>query len=177
MTALKLRHASTQDQTPVTVSRIVNLINEAYHWSEAELWVDHKERTNALEITALIESGMIILATSNDDIDGVAKVEEVAPDIGGFGMLSTNPNSLGQGIGQALVNAAETWARDAGYQEIEIEIVRGDPPNEHKQFLHQWYTRLGYVEQATYPIAERIPELASLQRVTCVSTVYRKKLR
>ena len=62
MTALKLRHASTQDQTPATVSRIVNLINDAYRWSEAELWVDHKERTNALEITALIESGMIILA-------------------------------------------------------------------------------------------------------------------
>ena len=45
MTALKLRHASTQDQTPATVSRIVNLINDAYRWSEAELWGDHKERT------------------------------------------------------------------------------------------------------------------------------------
>ena len=55
--------------------------------------------------------------------------------------------------------------------------MRGNLPNEHKQFLHQWYTRLGYVEEATYPIAERIPELAPLQRVTCVSTVYRKKLR
>ena len=107
----------------------------------------------------------------------MAKIEEVAPDVGRFGMLSNDSNSLGTGIGQALVNAAETWARDAGYQEIEIEIVRGDPPNEHKQFLHQWYTRHGYVEEATYPIAKRIPELAPLQRITCVSTVYRKKLR
>ena len=107
----------------------------------------------------------------------MAKIEEVAPDVGRFGMLSNDPNSLGTGIGQALVNAAESWAWDAGYQEIEIEIVRGDPPNEQKQCLHQWNTRHGYVEEATYPIAERIPELAPLQRITCMSTVYRKKLR
>ena len=107
MTALNLRRASAQDQKPATVSRIGNLINDAYRWSEAELWVDHKERTNTLEIDALIESGMIILAHANDDIAGMAKIEEVASDVGWFGMLSTDPNSLGKGIGQALGNAAE----------------------------------------------------------------------
>ena len=64
------------------VARIVNLINDAYRWSEAEWWVNHKERTNNLKIDALIESGMIILAHSNDDIAGVAKIEEVAPEVG-----------------------------------------------------------------------------------------------
>ena len=107
MTALNLRRACAQDQAPATVLQIVNLIKDAYRWSEAELWVDHKERTDTLEINVLIESGMIILAHSNDDIAGVAKIEEVASDVGWFGMLSTDPNSLGKGIGQALGNAAE----------------------------------------------------------------------
>ena len=60
-----------------------------------------------MEIDALIESGMIILAHSNDDIAGLAKIEKVAPEVGWFGMLSTDPNSLGKVISQALVNAAE----------------------------------------------------------------------
>ena len=59
---------------------------------------------------------------------------------------------------------------------MEIEIVRAESPNVHKILLHEWYTRLGYIEQETYPIAERIPEIAALQRLTCVSTVYRKPL-
>ena len=91
MTALNLCRACAQDQAPATVLQIVNLIKDAYRWSEAELWIDHKERTNTLEIDALIESGMIILAHANDDIAGMAKIEEVAPNVGGFGMLSTDP--------------------------------------------------------------------------------------
>ena len=59
---------------------------------------------------------------------------------------------------------------------MEIEIVRAESPNVHKILLHEWYTRLGYIEQETYRIAERIPEIAALQRFTCVSTVYRKPL-
>ena len=82
-----------------------------------------------MEIDTLIESGMIILAHSNDEIAGMARIEKVAPNVGGFGMLSTDPNSLGKGIGQALVRAAETWARGSGYQEVEIKVVRGEPPN------------------------------------------------
>tara|TARA_B100000676_G_scaffold180121_1_gene176864 strand:+ start:264 stop:407 length:144 start_codon:yes stop_codon:yes gene_type:complete len=46
MTALNLRRACAQDKEPATVLRIVNLIKDAYRWSEAELWVDHKERTD-----------------------------------------------------------------------------------------------------------------------------------
>lgn len=177
MTAPVLRRASLQDRTSANVARIVALINDAYRWSEAEQWVENKNRTNVGEINNLIESEMMILAYYNNDLAGVIKISEVAPTIGGFGMLATDPHSLSRGIGRALVETAETWARNAKYEEMEIEIVRGDPPNEHKKFLHEWYTRLGYIEQATYPIAQRIPELAPLQRITCVSTVYRKQLQ
>ena len=49
-----------------------------------------------------------------------------------------------------------------GVHDIKIEVLRCEPPNEYKQFLHRWYTKLGYVEEATYTIAERIPEPALL---------------
>jgi len=47
---------------------------------------------------------------------------------------------------------------------MEIEIGRAESPNAHKTLLREWYTRLSYIEQETYPIAERIPEIAALQR-------------
>ena len=59
---------------------------------------------------------------------------------------------------------------------MEIEIGRAESSNAHKTFLREWYTRLSYIEQETYPIAERIPEIAALQRLTCLSTVYRRSL-
>ncbi len=74
--------------------QIVNLINVAYHWSEAELWVGHKELTNALEIHALLESGVIILTFHDNDVAGVTKIEKMAPYVGGCSMLSANPTVL-----------------------------------------------------------------------------------
>ena len=177
MTAPTLRHVSPKDATDTSVGRITNLINEAYQWSEAELWIKDKERTNTMEIKSLFENRMIILAYIEDAISGAVKIEEITPEVSGFSMLSAAMENMGRGVGRALVAAAERWARNSGYQKMEIEIVRSDPPNDHKSFLQDWYTRLGYVEQSTYPISLRIPELAPLQRMICVSTLYHKRLQ
>ena len=63
-----------------------------------------------------------------------------------------------------------------GFSKMEIEIVRAENPNGHRQLLHDWYTRLNYIKIATFPIIERIPEIAGLQKQTCINTVYRKLL-
>ena len=78
--------------------------------------------------------------------------------------------------GKALVGAAEAWALAEGFSEMEIEIVRTENPNGHKQLLHDRYKRLNYIKIAKFPIIERIPQIAGLQKQTCVSTVYRKLL-
>lgn len=177
-TATVIRRSTKDDaHTPEIVGRLVNIINEAYRWSEAEQWTREKERTNAAEIAELLSAGSMLLAFIGETIVGVVKIEQKDRDMGGFGMLATDPDGLGQGTGRALVAEAETWGREMNLSAMEIEIVRAEQPNDHKRFLHEWYTRLGYVEQATYPIAERIPEIAPLQRQTCVSTVYRKSLK
>lgn len=159
-----------------TVSRIVELINEAYRWSEAEQWTHAKERTDSVEIRDLLDAGALFLAKQGETLAGVVKVEERSPGIGGFGMLATSSEILNQGIGGALVSAAENWMRKRKISEIEIEIVHAERPNAHKRRLHDWYTRLGYEREVTYPIAERIPAIAPLQRQVCVSTVYRKRI-
>ena len=175
--ALIIRRADTSDAaTPETVERIVAIINEAYRWSEAEQWTDEKTRTEHAEVSLLLTNQKMLLAYTDNTLAGVVKIEEIAPGIGGLGMLATDPDGLKKGVGRALVAEAEAWGRSMGFAEMEIEIVRAESPNAHKILLHEWYTRLGYIEQETYPIAERIPEIAALQRLTCVSTVYRKPL-
>ncbi len=175
--ALIIRRADTSDAaTPETVERIVAIINEAYRWSEAEQWTEEKTRTEHAEVSLLLTNQKMLLAYADNTLAGVVKIEEIAPGIGGFGMLATDPDGLKKGVGRALVAEAEAWGRAMRFAEMEIEIVRAESPNAHKILLHEWYTRLGYIEQETYPIAERIPEIAALQRLTCVSTVYRKPL-
>ena len=135
-----------------------------------------KERTSTPEITDLLKSRKLLLAFAGEQLAGVVKIEKIDPKIAGFGMLATDPNGLQRGAGKALVGAAEAWALAEGFGEMEIEIVRAENPNTHKQLLHDWYTRLNYIKIATFPIIERIPEIAPLQKQTCVSTVYRKLL-
>lgn len=174
---LLIRPATAADAEDLSrAEAVTRLINEAYRWSEAELWIDEKERTDIEEVSALIAAGKLLLGFTDEALIGVVKVEKLAPDLGSFGMLATDANALQRGTGRALVTSAEDWARKSGLSEMEIEIVRAETPNAHKRLLHDWYRRLGYIEQQTYPIAERIPEIAPLQRQPCVSTVYRKRL-
>ena len=174
---LIIRRSHARDaEMPETVAHIVAIINEAYRWSEAEQWTDEKTRTDTAEIGLLLANRKMLLAYAEDTLAGVVKIEEIATGIGGFGMLAVDPDGLRTGVGRALVAEAEAWARTMGFTEMEIEIVHAETPNAHKRLLHDWYTRLGYIEQETFPIAERIPEIAPLQRLTCVSTVYRKPL-
>jgi GNAT superfamily N-acetyltransferase len=115
-----------------------------------------------------------LLAYLENTLTGIVKIEKIAAGFREFGMLAVDPDGLRIGVGGALVAEAEAWARTMGF--AEIEIVRTEEPNSHKRLLHEWYTHLGYIEQRTYPIFDCIPEIAALQHLTFVSTVYRKPL-
>ena len=43
---------------------------------------------------------------------------------------------------------------------MEIEIVRAENRSSHNQLLHDWHTRLNYIEITTFLIIEHIPEIA-----------------
>ena len=117
-----------------------------------------------------------LLAYLEDTLTGMVKIEKIAAGIGEFGKLAVNPDGLRIGVDRALVAEAEAWDRTMGFAEIEIKIIRAEKPNSHKRLLHEWYTRLDYIKQGTYPIFDRILEIAPLQRLPCVSTDCRKPL-
>jgi GNAT superfamily N-acetyltransferase len=66
----------------------------------------------------------------------------VAPfaEVGGLVVDSARRS---EGIGKALLQAAETWARANGYQEMRIRS------NTIRSAAHQFYTRLGYETNKT----------------------------
>ena len=170
------RSEATDAEDSALVDRVVAIVNAAYFWSEAEQRNNEKERTSTPEITDLLKKRKLLLAFASEQLAGVVKIEKIGPKIAGFGILATDPNGLQRGVSKALVGAAEAWALAEGFGETEIEIVCAENPNSHKQLLHDWYTRLNYIEIATFPVIERIPEITPLQKQNSVSTVYRKLL-
>ncbi|MEC8200732.1 MAG: GNAT family N-acetyltransferase [Pseudomonadota bacterium] len=84
----------------------------------------------------MLKTRKLPLAFANEQLASVVKIEKIDTKTVGFGMLAADPNGLKRGVGKALVGAAEAWALAEGFSEMEIEIVRAENPNGHKQSLH-----------------------------------------
>jgi GNAT superfamily N-acetyltransferase len=88
------------------------------------------------------ESSALVALDAGGTIQGWVHVygrrhveSDVSAEIGG---LVVDPASRGQGIGRALMEAAESWARERGYGRVTLgsSTVRVE--------THQFYQRLGY---------------------------------
>ena len=84
----------------------------------------------------MLKTRKLPLAFANEQLASVVKIEKFDSKTAGFGMLAADPNGLQRGVGTALVGASEAWALAEGFSEMEIEIVRAENPNAHKQLLH-----------------------------------------
>ena len=67
---------------------------------------------------------------------------------GHLGQLGVEPELRGQGIGRALIDYAEDYARGAGVKEMNLDTA------ESATHLIEWYTRLGYrfIEYAQWSV-------------------------
>ena len=99
----------------------------------------------------MLKKRKLLLAFASEQLAGVVKFEKIEPKTAGFGMLANDPNGLQRGVGKALVGAAEAWVLAGGFSEMEIEIVRAENPNGHKQLLQDCHTILNYIKIATFP--------------------------
>lgn len=68
------------------------------------------------------------------------------PGTAGLGGMWVAPEARGQGIGAALIDAVETWARAAGYRSIGLGVTTSNSP------AIRLYTKVGYAD-----IGERHP--------------------
>lgn len=178
LTALDLgiEPAASADDTEL-VNAIATLVNGVYEQAEAGLWADGASRTSPDGIATLIRSGELVTARAGGRIVGAVRVQRLDDGLAEFGMLAADPERRGIGIGRALVAFAERWASELGCSEMQLELlVPTTWTHPSKEFLRDWYTRIGYREVRIGHLAELYPELAPLLATTCDLVVYRKEL-
>ncbi|WP_248305559.1 GNAT family N-acetyltransferase [Agromyces sp. H66] len=159
------------------VGALAELVNGVYEQAESGLWVDGARRTSAEEVAALIRRGELVTARAGDRVVGAVRVQALDDDLAEFGMLAADPDRRGLGIGRALVAFAERWARERGSSGMQLELLVPTAwSHPSKEFLRDWYTRIGYREVRTGELAELYPELAPLLATRCELVVFRKVL-
>jgi GNAT superfamily N-acetyltransferase len=92
------------------------------------------------------ESNAVFVWDARGDVLGVVAVHvlplfEVDGQLGRVLTLVVSDRAQGQGIGAALMAAAETFARDRGAVVMEVMSSR------HRADAHAFYRRLGYVDR------------------------------
>jgi predicted N-acetyltransferase YhbS len=152
---LAIRRAVAAD-----VPAIVRLVNLAYR---VEAFFVAGERTDALEIAALLGRGAFLLAEA--DVPPAAEgggtgrallgsvYLEDRGDHGYIGLLSVDPGLQRAGLGGTLMAAAEAALEEAGRPRVEILVV------DLRRELPPWYRRLGYREVGTRPFPPQAPAL------------------
>jgi GNAT superfamily N-acetyltransferase len=160
-----------------TITRLSALINEVYDDAESGMWQRKGTRTHPAEVERLLRAQALILAEIDGMLVGSVHVNLMSDGVGEFGMLVADLNHRGQGIGSALVDRAESWARDRACHTMRLELLTPRHwTHPSKEFLKQWYARMGYRPQATESFERLYPELVPELATECDFTVWHKSL-
>lgn len=141
---------------------MVRVINAAYRVED--FFVDG-DRTSAgdleLKMAAPGACFLVIDGQAPDDLGGSVFVE-VRGDRGYFGMLSVSPSHQKEGLGRALVTAAEDHCRAAGCRFLDLDVVN------LRLELPAFYRKLGYApfDTAPFPKGEKLRRPAHLILMT-----------
>lgn len=165
------------DTAPDTVDEVTELVNRVYALAEEGLWRDGATRTTSSEVRELVRNGEIAVARLGDRVVGSVRVQQFGDGVGEFGMLATDPRHQGIGIGRRLILFAERLSQERGHDTMRLELlVPKTWTHPSKDFLHKWYTRLGYRIVQKDSIDEQYPALAPLLATPCDFVIYHKKL-
>ncbi|MEU8637323.1 GNAT family N-acetyltransferase [Amycolatopsis sp. NPDC048633] len=162
---------------PAVIARITALVNQVYAESDKGLWRGSADRTTTEQVAGFVRAGEIAVAGVDGEVAGSVRVRRLDETTGEFGMLAADPARRGLGLGRDLVTFAERASRDAGCREMQLELlVPREWTHPAKQFLAEWYDRLGYRVTHRTGVAEDYPHLAPLLATPCDFLVYRKDL-
>jgi len=161
----------------ILVARIAELVNRVYAAADRGLWRDGADRTDAPDIAAMIRAGELAVARLDGRLAGAVRIRRLDPGLAEFGMLVASPEHRGIGIGRALVAFAEDWARQQGLGRMQLELlVPRTWTHPVKEFLRDWYTRIGYRQTRTGRLADAYPALQPQLATPCDFAIYHKNL-
>jgi GNAT superfamily N-acetyltransferase len=159
------------------VAAITGLVNRLYADAEKGLWVDGATRTTERAAADLIRAGQIAVARWDGQVVGVVRVRRLAGGVGEFGMLVAAPEQRGMGVGRELVAFAERWAREHGLAHMQLELlVPRTWSHPVKEFLRDWYTRIGYRAVRTDSLDAAYPALVAQLATPCDFVIFHKDL-
>jgi GNAT superfamily N-acetyltransferase len=159
------------------VAGVTDLVNRVYATAERGLWVDGATRTNPAEVAGMIGAGEVAVARVDGQIVGAVRVQQLAGGVGEFGMLVADQDRRGEGIGRELIAFAEALSRQRDLDVMQLELlVPREWTHPTKEFLHAWYTRLGYRPVRSGTIEESYPQLAPLLATPTDFVIYHKDL-
>jgi GNAT superfamily N-acetyltransferase len=141
-----MRHrVATSDDAPA----LVHLINAAYRVEDFFIDGDRtSERDVRARLAAPGASFLVIDGPAAGQPAGAVYVE-IRGTRGYFGLLSVDPGRQKQGLGRALVQAAEAHCRAAGCRDMDIDVVN------LRRELPAFYSGLGYIATGTAPFPDR----------------------
>lgn len=161
----------------VLVMALTDLINEVYVVAEKGLWGDGATRTTREETVALIRAEQIVVARLGGSLVGGIRVRRLNAETAEFGMLAADPAHRGIGVGRELVRHAEQWGREQGCTRMQLELLKPRGwSHPSKEFLAEWYGRMGYEVMGAGTAEETYPDLAPLLAVPCDFVICRKDL-
>jgi GNAT superfamily N-acetyltransferase len=161
----------------VLMARIAELVNRVYAEAEKGLWRDGADRTDAPGIAAMVHAGELAVARLDGRLVGAVRIRRLDPGLAEFGMLVASPEHRGIGIGRALVAFAKDWARQQGLSRMQLEVLAPRTwTHPVKEFLRDWYTRIGYRQTRTGRLADACPALQPQLATPCDFAVYHKNL-
>ena len=126
---------------------LVELINRAFC---VELPFIEGQRIAPEGLRAYMEKGKFLVAEDSTGLLGCVYVE-LRGDRGYLGLLSVDPPRQGTGLSRRLMDAAETYFREAGCSAVDLRVISPRTP------LPAYYKRLGYQETGTMPFAPDVP--------------------
>ncbi len=150
--------AADSSLTDSEFERLYEIMRIAYALTEIEVWGENYIRITKDDYQELIDKGEILAAFIDNEVVGGVHFYKKSDQIYSFSLLSANFSKSGLGIGRALINQVEDFAKENNAEKIQIEILR--PKGIEVPFkirIANWYKRMGYVYSHSQNFAEIKP--------------------